>query len=62
MNKVFHVFKKLELCVFLSFVLSLSGVWMGEPKTLDLSVLSKELPVIPLQHPELELGYSKPAN
>jgi DOPA 4,5-dioxygenase len=34
------------------------GSWMGNKKVLDLSVLKQEYPSVPLQYPELGLGYS----
>ncbi|RIA98352.1 DOPA-like domain-containing protein [Glomus cerebriforme] len=36
------------------------AAWLGKPVPLDLSKLSKNLGHIPLQYPELGLGYSAP--
>ncbi|RSH85945.1 uncharacterized protein EHS24_004131 [Apiotrichum porosum] len=38
------------------------AAWMGPSFTLDLSQLRTLLPSVPLQYPELGLGYSRPAS
>ncbi|KAJ1680123.1 hypothetical protein EV182_000630 [Spiromyces aspiralis] len=39
---------------------STRAVWMGTPAPVDLTALSKQLPKVPAQYPELGLGYSIP--
>lgn len=53
MSVLIHPLTKLEMKDHTT-----DAVWMGEPLPLDLSVLKEELPEIPLQFPELKLGYS----
>jgi DOPA 4,5-dioxygenase len=36
------------------------AAWLGKPFPLDLSALRELLPSVPLQYPELGLGYSRP--